>query len=206
MADRSWHPRGSLARWAGIAAAACFALVLGGFGAALQGYDAGLYPVAVLGAAGVPRAAAFNACGFILPGLLAAFVALRGRAALAARAPVAARLGWTLALLAALAFAAQGLFPLEASAPDAGRGRVHGAAWAAWSLAFAAAAAALCAAAFRGGRPRAAAGHAVAGMAVFLLAWVAPDLVEAAPAQRVAFAAWFTWLGWVGWSAGAGRS
>ena len=206
MADRSRHFRRQPGRWAGVAAAACFALALAGFGAALPGYDGGAYPVAVLGAAGVPRAAAFNACAFIVPGLLAACVALRGRSALAARAPVAARLGWTLALLATLAFAAQGLFPLEAAAPDAGRGRLHGAAWAAWSLAFAAAAAALCAAALRAGRPLAADGHAIGGDAVFVPAWVAPDLVHPAAAQRAAFAAWFAWLAGAGWATGAARA
>ena len=185
-------------------AAACFALAVGGFGAALPGYDGGVYPVAVLGAAGVPRASAFNAAAFLLPGLLAALVVLRARARLSTGAPVAARLGWTLGLLAALAFAAQGLFPLEVSAPDAGGGRIHGAAWAAWSLAFTAAAAALCLGALRRGRRGVGAAHALAGAAVFLMAWVAPDLVSAAPAQRAAFAAWFAWLAWAGWHAEAG--
>lgn len=194
----------SPARWArarcaaGFAAGVCFALALAGFGSALTGYGQLHYPVALLGAAGVPRATAFNLLGFVLPGLLAAFVALHRRRGLPPSAPLAARLGWTMALLAALAFAAQGLLPLDASAPDAGRGRLHGVAWGLWGIAFAAAATALSMAALRLQRGLAAAGHLAAGVFVFSLAWLAADLVPAALAQRAAFACWFAWIACVG--------
>ena len=58
----------------------------------------------------------------------------------------------------------------------------------------------------RAGRPLAAAGHAIGGAAVFVLAWVAPDLVHPAAAQRAAFAAWFAWLAGAGWATGAARA
>ena len=187
------------ARIAGAAAAACFALALAGFGAALDGYGHADWPVALLGAAGVPRAAGFNLLGYLMPGLLAGFVALRRRAALPQGAGLAARLGWSLALLAALAFAAQGLLPLDASAPDAGRGRLHGVAWALWGIAFAAAAALLAVAAVRGRRPLAAFGHLGAGGLVFALGWLAAEAVPAPLAQRLAFAAWFAWVSCAPW-------
>ncbi|MGY0611625.1 MULTISPECIES: DUF998 domain-containing protein [unclassified Luteimonas] len=189
---------------AGFAAGICFALALAGFGAALTGYGQLHYPVALLGAAGVPRATAFNLLGFLFPGLLAAFVALHRRGGLPPSAPLSARLGWTMALFAALAFAAQGLLPLDGSAPDAGRGRLHGVAWGLWGIAFAAAATALSMAALRMCRWRAAAGHFIAGALVFSLAWLAADLVPAPLAQRAAFACWFAWIACVGLAGSGG--
>ena len=185
---------------AGLAAGVVFASALAGFGAALEGYDHGAWPVALLGASGVPRAAAFNVVAYLVPGALAALVALRRRAAMAQGAGWAARLGWTLALLAALAFAAQGLFPLEAAGPDAGRGRLHGAAWALWGIAFAAAALSLATAAGGARRWPAAAAHLAAGLLVFAFAWLASAAMPAPLAQRLAFGTWFTWLAWAGWN------
>lgn len=194
MAGPGMEGRNARMRAAGIGAAACFVLALTGFGAALDGYAHAAWPVALLGAAGVPRAAAFNLLGFIVPGLLAAWVAWQRRAGLDARAGVGARLGWTLALLAALAFTAQGLLPLDPSAPDAGRGRLHAVAWSLWGLAFAAAALALAGSALRGGNMASALGHLGAGILVFAPAWLAADALPVALAQRLAFVAWFAWL------------
>jgi len=190
--------RDGLAAAAGMAAAVVFAVALAGFGAALEGFDHALHPVALPGAAGVPRAGAYNVLAFLVPGALAALVALRRRGALGPGAPLAARLGWTLALLAALAFAAQGLLPLDPADPAAGRGRLHGTAWGLWGIAFAAAATALALASARAGRALAAAGHALAGAATFALAWLSGDLLPVALAQRVAFACWFAWTAWAG--------
>ncbi|GGK07358.1 DUF998 domain-containing protein [Luteimonas terricola] len=186
-------------RAAGIAAGACFALALAGFGAALEGYGQRLHPVALLGATGLPRATPFNLLAFVVPGLLAAFVTMRRRGALPASSLLSARLGWTLALLSALAFAAQGLLPLDPVEPDAGRGRLHGVAWGLWAIAFAAAALALSVAGLAARRPRAAACHFAAGVLVFALAWLLGDAVPVALAQRAAFASWFAWLAWAGW-------
>lgn len=191
-------------RAAGIAAGACFAASLAGFGAALDGYAHGAWPVALLGASGVPRAAAFNLFAYVVPGLLAAFVALGRRARLAPGAGLDARLGWTLALLAAVAFAAQGLLPLDARAPDAGQGRLHGVAWGLWGIASAAAAAALAAAALRVRARWAAAGHLMAALSVSWLAWLAAEALPVAWTQRMAFAAWFAWLACVAWIPGRG--
>jgi hypothetical protein len=186
-------------RWAGLAAAACFALALGGFGLALDGFAQDLHPVSVLGATGVPRALGFNLLAFVVPGALAAMLALRARGALTGSAALAARLGWTLALLAALAFAAQGLLPLDLDAPDQARSRLHGAAWAMWEIAFVAATVLLALAGART-RPVVAAGHAMAGAAVLVFASLAGDAMPAALVQRVAFAAWLIWLAWTGWT------
>lgn len=183
---------------AGLAAGACFALALLGFGAALEGYAHAAWPVALLGAAGVPRATAFNLLGFVLPGLLAALVMVGRRGRLGADAGLAARLGWTLALLAALAFALQGLFPLDASAPDAGSGRLHGVAWGVWGIAFAAGGALLAADALVLRRPGDAIAHLAAAMLVFVLAWLVAGAIPAALAQRAAFITWFTWVAWAG--------
>nr|WP_235972839.1 DUF998 domain-containing protein [Luteimonas sp. MC1895] len=204
MAGTSPGGRDRAVRVAGVAAALCFAGALAGFGAALEGYDHRAWPVALLGASGVPRASAFNVLAYLLPGLLAAFVALQLRARLVLGGSYAERMGWSLALLAALAFAAQGLLPLDASAPDAGRGRLHGVAWALWGLAFAASTFALAAAAARHRRVAAALAHLGAGLLVFALGWLAAELVPVALAQRLAFAAWFAWLAWVAWTGRSG--
>lgn len=199
MAAAGGKRRGWALRAAGLAAGGCFAASLAGFGAALDGYGHGDWPVAVLGAAGVPRAAAFNLLAFVVPGLLGAWVALGRRGGLSAGASLGARLGWTLAQLAAIAFAAQGLLPLDALSPDAGRGRLHGVAWGLWGIAFAAAATMLAAAAFADVRRWAALGHLCAGAMVFVTAWLAADALPVGLAQRAAFAAWFTWLACVAW-------
>lgn len=199
MADGSGAGRDTAARVAGAAAAACFVGALLGFGAALEGFRHDVWPVAVLGASGVPRATTFNLCAYLLPGLLAAFVAHRARVALPPSSGADARIGWTLALLAALAFAAQGLLPLEASAADAGGGRLHGAAWAAWGIAFTAAAVSLALASARRARWPAALAHLGAGALVSGFGWLSGALVAAPLAQRLAFAAWLAWVAGTGW-------
>lgn len=199
MAGSGGNSMGQAPRAAGVAAALCFVLALAGFGAALEGYGQLEYPVALLGADGIPRATAFNALAFVLPGLLAAFVALHRRGALPAGTPAAARLGWTMALLSALAFAAQGLLPLDARENDGGPG-LHGVAWGVWAIAFAAASAALWLGALRARRPGAAGLHGAACALVFVFAWVPMDAVPLALAQRVAFAAWLAWVAWSGWA------
>ena len=183
---------------------AMFALALCGFGLALDGYAQHLHPVALPGASGIPRARAFSLLAFVLPGALAALLAMRARGALPPAASMAARLGWTLALLAALAFAAQGLLPLDPAALDEARSRLHGMAWAIWEIAFVAAALLLALGVART-HPVNAAGHAAAGATVFVFASLAGEVMPAALVQRIAFAAWFVWLSWIAW-AGAGRS
>lgn len=199
MADEAPARRDLAVRSAGFAALACFVGALLGFGAALEGYRHDAWPVALLGAAGVPRAAAFNLCAYLLPGLLAAFVALHARATVQPSS-AAARIGWTLALLAALAFAAQCFFPLDATRPDAGRGRLHGVAWALWGIAFAAAAVTLALSSLRQARWSAAAVHLCAGLVVFGLGWLSEGSLATPLSQRLAFGGWFAWLAWAAWA------
>lgn len=105
-----------------------------GFGAMLDGYSQAQHPVALLGARGIERALAFNALGFVLPGLLVAWVALRLRDVLG-DAGWSARIGAHLWLLSALAFAAQGVLPLDPEELDAGASRLHTTAWSLWWIA-----------------------------------------------------------------------
>src|SRR3546814_10898701 len=80
----------------------------------------------------MPHALAFNVLGFVLPGVLAALVAWRLRASLDDGAPWAARIGAWLALLSALAFAAQGLLPLDPRGLEADASRMHATMWTLW--------------------------------------------------------------------------
>lgn len=192
---------------AGLLAGPCCALALVAFAARVPGYRHAIDPPALLGATGMPGATAFNLLGFVLPGLLAAVAAQGLHRALAARgAGFAARVGATLLLLSALAFAAQGAWPLRlGQALDEGPARWHVAAWTLWWLA-AVAGLVLCAAgarALRGGRALAV-GAALAATAILL---AAQGLLPAAGgvAARFALAAWFGWIAWAAWRAGLSR-
>lgn len=167
-------------------AAVLFLASAAGFGAALPGYAHAGHPLALLGARGVPHASAFNAIAFLAPGLLLACAALGLRARLAAGG-MPARVGAMLAGLSALAFAAQGLFPLDPAHLDSGDSRYHATAWTLWWIAFVPGAALLATQRWR--RPW----HLAAAVGVPLLVLVAPALLGAAVAQRAAVAMWFAW-------------
>lgn len=189
-------------RWAGLAAALVFAAALAGFGAALDGYLQWQYPVSLLGASGFPRALAFNLLAFVLPGALAAVVALELRRRLGAGSGWMPRIGAQLVLLSALAFLAMGLLPLDPSDLESEASRLHGTAWMLWSVAFLAGAL-LLAAGCR--RQRGFAGLTLlAALALLVAGFVLGDAVPAAVAQRGAFAAWFAWLAYAGTWRGAG--
>jgi hypothetical protein len=189
---------------AAIAAAVGFGAALAGFGAALDGYSQAVHPVGLLGARGLPHALAFNVLGFVLPGVLAAFVGWRLRAAMGDGAPWAARIGAWLALLSALAFAAQGLLPLDPNDLESDASRMHATMWTLWWVALLPAAALL---AFgsraRGPRRVLAAASAVLAIVIVLLAILPLDLLAPAVAQRVVFAAWLAWVVVTGWEASA---
>lgn len=196
----------SLQRWlcaAGLAAEALHAAAVVGFGAALDGYLQASHPIGLLGAAGVPRASAFNLLGYVLPGAIAAGLAWGLREALPDRVGLAARLGWRLAFLSALAFAAQGGLPLDPTNLDARTSRLHAVAWSLWWVAFVPAAALLAWSAWRGPSRRIAAGLAHAAAAALVLGFATPlaEPIGAAMAQRLAHAVWFAWLAWAGWAA-----
>ena len=183
-------------RHAGAAAALSFVLAVLVFGAALDGYFQHLHPVALLGAAGVPRATAFNALAFVLPGALAAWQTWALRTTLPADAPASARIGLQLVLLSALAFALQGLLPLDPRDLDALATRLHATAWMLWWIAYAPGALLLGSAAWRA-RPRRVlpfVAHLLGAASVLCLALAAERWLGAGIAQRLAFAAWFGWL------------
>ncbi len=182
-------------RWtllAAIVAALSFVAAVSGFGAMLEGYSQALHPVGLLGARGMPHAPVFNAFGFVLPGLLAASVAWRLRAAVGDAAPWAARIGAWLALLSALAFAAQGLLPLDPRDLESTASRAHATAWTLWWVAFVPAAL-LLAVGLRSRRGLGPAGM-VAAVIVVTLVVLPLDPLTPAVAQRVVFAAWLAWV------------
>jgi hypothetical protein len=124
-------------RYAAVVAALLFtgaALVMA---ARVEGYSHVLHPLALLGAKPLPGAGLFNLLAFVLPGALVAWVAWRLRGMLPAAARWPARIGAQLLLLSALAFALQGVLPLDAGDLDGVRSARHAAAWMVWWIAFA---------------------------------------------------------------------
>lgn len=140
-------------------------------------------PLAWSGAAGMPWAWAFNLLAWIVPGALLAFAALRLRAT-APSIGLAGGIALRLFLLAALAFAAQGVWPLDPAALDAGASRLHATAWMVWSIAFAA-------------------GAVLSGISLPALRWLAllicaacllsPLLLGPIVGPRVVLVAWWAW-------------
>ncbi|GAB2505201.1 DUF998 domain-containing protein [Pseudoxanthomonas sangjuensis] len=191
-------------RWAPWLAASLFAAAVVAFGAALDGYSQALHPVALLGAAGFPRALAFNALGFMLPGALAAFAAVALRASLPGTAAWPLRIGMQLLLLAALAFAAMGFLPLDTARLDGLTSRLHGSAWMLWCMASALGGLLLGFGWLRQGGPATWTFAAVAG--VLLAAFFLSALVPPGVAQRLAFGIWWLWLAGLGWWAAQRRT
>lgn len=193
-----------------IVAGLSFVAAVAGFGSALEGYSQAIHPVGLLGARGLPHALAFNVLGFVLPGVLAAFVAWRLRMAVGDGAPWAARIGAWLALLAALAFAAQGLLPLDPRDLESDASRLHATMWTLWWVSLLAGAVLLAVGSRSRGPSRAlGAASAVLAVVIVLLAMLPLDLLAPAVAQRVVFAAWLAWLAWVvvaGWRVGGDES
>ena len=181
------------AGWAG--ALACVAAAIAG-GMRLDGYSHALHPLALLGAGGVPGALAFNIVGFIVPGAMAAVVALGLYRVLPAAVGWLPRIGARMLLLSALAFAAQGLLPLDLQDLDGPGSGPHASAWLVWWIAFVAGAL-LLAAGLR--RARAV---TIAGACVLLAMMFIPStLLDPPLAQRIALAAWLTWLVLAPWQA-----
>lgn len=180
-------------RFAGGVGLSLFLLAAVFAGLRLEGYSHRLHPLALLGADGVPGATAFNLFAFVVPGLLAAWSMWRLRSSLPAPAAWRDRIAAQCLLLSALAFAAQGVFPLDPDDPAAGANDLHALAWTLWWLAFAVAGLlGLSKAALRG-EGRAVAAVAVTVMLLALLRW--PGAL-AALAPRLAM---LVWLGWIAW-------
>ena len=177
MRDNDW--------WlAAVALLVCVAAVAA-FGASSPDFGQLRHPVALLGADGEPNALAFNLLGFVLPGALLGWLAWRWRSQ-AGNYGWRARLGLQMLLLSALAFAAQGLLPLDPTDLLAPASRAHAVAWSAWWIAFVAGGVLL--AGGRGGRV-----GLLVVLGVLLLAMAGASLVPAALAQRLAFLGWFGW-------------
>ena len=178
-----------------LVAIAGMVIAAAGSGTAVEGYSHWRHPLAWLGAVQLGTAGTlFGVFGFLLPGLAAAWIAWGLRAALPAGSGWIAGIGAQLALLAALAFAAQGLLPLDLENADGGAGRGHAAAWLGWALAFPLGALAL-AAGLRGsnGGRRLAGWSLLAGALVLAGCFLAGGWIGAALAQRLAIAAWLGW-------------
>jgi hypothetical protein len=111
---------------AGWLAGAVFLAALAGFGAALPGFVQAVHPVDLLGARGVPRVAAWNALGYAVPGaLVAAFAIALQRPLAATGVGAAGRIGGWLLMLSGVAFAAQGLLPLDPRLLDGADSKLH---------------------------------------------------------------------------------
>jgi hypothetical protein len=179
-----------------------FAAAAAGFGMALDGFSHRVHPLAVLGARGVPNGAAYSVVGLLLPGVLAAFAT----AGVAARWEHAGwigrvgRIGMTMCMLSAIAFAAQGVFRIDiddARMVDWGA-RLHASAWSTWWIAFVAGAVALVVGwrGVVGMRREVVMRVATSVAAVLVLAFALVVAVPETPAlgQRIACGAWFAWL------------
>lgn len=177
-----------------LAIASCvLAAAVAGHG--VEGYSHLRHPLALLGARqvqeGVPL---FGLLAFVLPGLVGAWIALGVRDRLPDGSGWSTRIGAQLLVLAALAFAAQGVLPLDLENLDGGGSRYHAAAWLLWALAFPAGAVLLAMELWRApGWRRFAAVTAVVALLVVAGGFLGSGWIGSALAQRVAFAAWLAW-------------
>jgi hypothetical protein len=183
-----------IALFAGIAAVS-FAIAVLAFGSMLDDFRQSLHPVALLGAATIPRALAFNVFAFLVPGALAAWIALALRSVLPNDAPWAVRIGARLVLLAALAFAAQGLLPLDPDDLEAPATHLHATSWTLWWIAFVPGALLLAAGQRNVGTTRSLASISVVAALLVLVFAASPwHWLPSGVTQRLAYAAWFGWL------------
>ena len=149
-----------------------------------------LHPVALRGATGLPGAVWFNLGAFVLPGGLLLLQAQVLRKAMQKESWLA-RIGLTLAQLSALAFALQGVLPLDQQGVDAAASRLHVLMWMLWWIAFVPGALLLA----LGLRQLCwlAVMSVMLAVLVPLLAVLAPIGVWVGLAQRLAFVLWFAW-------------
>ena len=186
--------------WAGPLAVVVFIAAVAGFGAQLHGYDQMLHPVSLLGARGIRGGTAFSLLGFVLPGLLAAIAALDLVLRMPATAPRPLRVGGQMLLLAAIAFAAMGLFPLDVDDIENRASQFHASAWLLWLLAFTAAAIAL-----RVGAGKAQGWRSLSMLTLACVLWAVCSAFLFEIAMPVAMAQRLAFLGWLVWLVGAAR-
>ncbi len=190
--SRPFPPRtASFDRLAGWLAAACCLAAALGVPAALPVYSHAQHPLGLLGAPGVPGAMLFNLAGFVVPGVLAAWVFVRLRGRLPESAGRVAGIGCWMLAISALAFAAQGLWRLDPADLDGPISQRHATAWLLWWLAFAAGAFLLgFGLRHEGAWRRVTAAFVVAGVLAIVLNAL-PSAVLAGPiAQRVLLLVW----------------
>lgn len=185
-------PRGRLLPALALLAALCFGASVWGFGAGLEGYSQLAYPVSILGARGIPHAAAFNLAGFMLPGLLMVIVAA-GLGRSVASAGVLARIGGWIVLFSTLSFAALGVFPLHADDSEATSSRLHIACWSLWWLTTASGGLLLSLGSRRWGGWAWRVASAVVALLVPWCSVQAPAAWGFALSERIAFGLWFGW-------------
>ncbi len=177
-------------------AASCFVVAALAFGAGLEGYSQRLYPLAALGALGMPHAHWVNALVFVVPGLLVASIASVLYLRLATAAGRRGRIGAWMLLFSTVAFALEGVFRLDYDDLEALGTRLHVVAWALWWLTTGAGGLLVASGIRRchGWRRLAAAACAVAVLTP-LFAVAAPAAWGIEIARRIAFVLWFGW--WV---------
>jgi hypothetical protein len=123
-------------RHAGTLAVLLCAVSIVGFAAGFAPFSHRQHPLGLLGADGVPAAAAFNLLAFVIPGLLAAAIFARLRVRLPAQAGRLAGIGAWVLVISALAFAAQGVWTLDPEELDSADSQWHTTSWLVWWLAF----------------------------------------------------------------------
>lgn len=167
-----------------------FLLVLALARMGLPEYSHWRHPVALRGADGLPGAMLFNFGVFLLPGLWLLAEAHGLRRYLREQG-WAMRIGLTLCQLSVLAFAMQGVLPLDAADLEGDASRLHALVWMLWWIAFVPGAL-LLAIGLR--RQRGFAGMTVcAALLLPLLTVLLPLGAWAALAQRLAFVLWLGW-------------
>lgn len=187
-------------------AGALFAAVVAIAGLGFEGFAHSQHAVGLLGSSLAPRGGLFNALGFVAPGLFIAAFAVAFESALApAMATRVIRIGTGLLLIAALAFALQGLFPVDPQDLDGPQTRRHALAQAVSQLAWIAAAVWIASglASTPSWRTVAACGLLFAG--VLLCDLVLPFAGERGWIERGSLLLWFAWPAMLAWRALASR-
>lgn len=174
--------------WAGILAIAMLAAAL--FAAMrVAGWNFGM-PISLAGSSLSKVAQEFNALGFVAPGALMAFQALRSRLTMHQAAKRGERLALWLWMISALAFAAMGVYSLDARVDlDEGSNQWHAVAWYLWWSS----AALGCVAAGFGSESRLRFFAIAAFIEILLGVWYLPSIIPVGAAQLFAVLAWMVW-------------